>query len=209
MRVQGSYISDYRLDFERGMQRAFIENVKRKTEKNWREIAEEIGISEHTLRHEWRKEKCTIPLSYAKKLSAKAKIDFKNVMDGVKNVLPKNWGQRLGASKIKEKTTKEINIPAKENLKLAEFIGAFLGDGYLFEFGVEFTGEAKLEKNYLNHYLRNIISSLFEIGSTTRIQQNVLRLRCYSKKLSKWLIREFDFELKKKVRSKPRFEKRF
>ena len=81
----------------------------------------------------------------------------------------------------------------KLNKEICEFIGAFIGDGYMGNYGVRknqflvgITGDKKLDEDYLKNYLAPLIKRNFPFTNPNiyyRKDENSLMLRIYSKKL--------------------------
>ena len=83
----------------------------------------------------------------------------------------------------------QINL----NSEICEFIGAFIGDGYLGNYGerknqflIGFVGDQKLDEYYLKDYLFPLIKRNFPFTNPKlkyRKDENTIMLRIYSKKL--------------------------
>ncbi len=187
-------------------QRELIECLKSGQNASWVNLAEEIGISEHTLRVDWRGEKSTLPLAYAKKIASMSCVNWNDVMSNVVGMLPKNWGQKHGKRGI---GLKRISIPLVNDPRLAEFLGILLGDGYLSKYVIEICGDAKFDRHYLTQYVSKLVSDLFGLSGGIRIQQNTMRLRFCSKRMSEWIAKTFGLYYEKKIDSLTRFPKLF
>ena len=76
------------------------------------------------------------------------------------------------------------------NSEICEFIGAFIGDGYLANYGYQYligiSGDKKLDESYLKNYLKPLIKRNFPFTEPKlyyRKDENTLMLRVNSKKL--------------------------
>ena len=192
--------------FKPGYQRELIECLKSEQKASWVNLAEEIGISEHTLRVDWRGEKSTLPLAYVKKIVSMLYVNWNDVMNNVAEMLPKNWGQKQGKRGI---GLKKISIPLINDPRLAEFLGILLGDGYLTEYIVEICGDAKFDRHYLAQYVQKLVFDLFGLIGSIRTQHNVVRLRFCSKMMSGWIAKTFGLSYGKKIDFLTRIPKMF
>ena len=106
--------------------------------------------------------------------------------------------------KIKREMRPTFDFNMKLNEKLCEFIGAFIGDGFIGKYGshymLEFTGDSRFDKEYLNE-MAQIGKDLFRIKKPYFYKvknRNVLRLKLYSKSLLEFLQKRFNFNKGKK-----------
>lgn len=186
MRKVGELIREERVKFKKGLQRKFIEQIKKKSGLTWIALAKELNLSEHTIRIDWRKERTTIPLSYAKRLLAKHPFESWVVIrkKWVEKTLAKNWGQELGGGKNK----KNIKVPEKSE-KLAELFGVILGDGHIDSKTLTITGNFYEIEHY--KYLQNMIKQLFGLSSKIfRLKNsNAMQLKVNSTELVKFLLK--------------------
>jgi len=196
------------LVFEPGYQRRLVELAKHKLKEGWKEVAGKLGVSEYTLRVDWRHERSTLPLKHAMELAKIASVDPNDLMSNITMTLPKNWGQKRASAK-KANNLKKINTPSLDDPRLTEFVGAFLGDGHLSKYAIEFSGNAKLDRNYLTYFIPKLASDLFDMRGTIRVQRNTARLIFYSKRLSEWFTQTFGFRPGRKVDSRARIPERF
>ncbi|MBR9683175.1 hypothetical protein GOV03_01410 [Candidatus Woesearchaeota archaeon] len=84
------------------------------------------------------------------------------------------------------------------NEEICEFIGAFIGDGYLGRYGkrkniytIGFAGDKKLDEDYFKNYLVPLIKRNFPFTNPHlyyRTDENTLMLRIYSKKLFEFMV---------------------
>lgn len=153
--------------------------------------------------------------------------------EGLKvNYLSFNWGRILGGKRgikalerkypkkilqwrrdaikkaIRNKThfgysnTKKIKVPVL-NENLAEFIGAYLGDGTLTKYQIKISGDYRYDYRY-NIYLLNLIRNLFNIEAKIRKEKNVntSSLVAYSKNLCFFLNKNFGIKFGDKIKNK-------
>lgn len=185
------YIIDRRVKFKRGMQSALIRYVKNYNKFSWEEFSELIGVSDHTLRIDWGKEKSTMPLSICMKMVEKYSDKRWDSIQRycVKDILRPCWGQRKGGLVSLQKNrlcrVKNIRFPRKNDKSLSEFIGIMLGDGHLSVNGIEISIENPLELDYAI-YIRDIIYDLFNVTckiKTKSASRNVIYLIVNSRRL--------------------------
>lgn len=90
---------------------------------------------------------------------------------------------------------RELDLPTNPSKELAEFIGILTGDGYInyypdqHKYLLEIYGDSRLDKEFLTCYVKNIISTLFNIKPSVvfRKNQNCMYLRVISKGLVNYL----------------------
>ncbi|MBI2047496.1 hypothetical protein HYT26_05050 [Candidatus Pacearchaeota archaeon] len=126
------------------------------------------------------REECLMPLSLVRKLCSLSNVDIKSLDI---TYLPKNWGAvkggKKGIIKMMNKynsqlkiwrnkgrkksfgNLKKINYP-ELNEELAEFIGAYLGDGTITNYFVRISGDYRYDLPYFD-YLSELIIRLFGI----------------------------------------------
>lgn len=166
-----------------------LEDIKNEKSWTWKEFADSFGVSAHTLRHDWRKDADSIPLSVARKLDEMSKIDLDFKTKSA-------WhGQKKGG----RKSGMRGNIP-DWSLEFAELYGALLGDGCVYSNFNSFciTGNADLDEEYIR-YLSDLCNSVFDIDPKIRFQreETVVRLTLNSRKIARFLV-DTGFPLGKK-----------
>ena len=91
----------------------------------------------------------------------------------------------------------KINLTLPEHLspELAEFVGILTGDGYMNKYGkyfslLEIAGDSTLDKDYLSHYVTQMIKNLFNIEPKIifRKKQRTMYLRLMSKGINNYLL---------------------
>lgn len=166
-----------------------LEDIKSEKSWTWKEFGDSFGVSAHTLRHDWRKDADSIPLSVAQKLDEMSKIDLDFKTKSA-------WhGQKKGG----RKSGMRGNIPSW-NVEFAELYGALLGDGCVYSNFNSFciTGNADLDEEYIG-YLSDLCNSVFNIDPKIHFQseETVVRLTLNSRKIARFLI-DTGFPLGKK-----------
>lgn len=198
MRNVGNRIQETRVKFKIGLQKKFLKEIKKMSGLNWTELANKLNISRHTLTFDLREEKSTMPLSIMTRLLED--YPFQNIekikKDYIKEILEKNWGQKLEG----EKNKKTINIP-KESEDLSELFGVILGDGHLERKTLTITGNSNEIEHY--NYLSNKFNYLFGLNSKIfKVKkQNSIQLKIHSTELIKFLLKN-NFVLGNKIKNK-------
>src|SRR4030043_819770 len=184
MRKQGECIRDKRLKFKKGLQKKFVKEIKNKSGLTWMALAEDLNLSERTLRIDWQKEKTTIPYKTAEWLINRYPFSNKEEIFSkwVKQILPENWGQIL----VGENNKKRIKIPPKSE-EFAEMLGIILGDGHLERKTLHITGNLHEREHHI--YLTKKIEELFglnsKISSVPDKHTNIVKV--HSTELTKFL----------------------
>ncbi|MFH1311517.1 MAG: LAGLIDADG family homing endonuclease [Nanoarchaeota archaeon] len=103
---------------------------------------------------------------------------------------------------------KEIQIPSLDE-NLAEFIGAYLGDGTITKYQIRISGDNRYDYLYYN-YLSNIIMKLFDISPSIRKEKNTNthQLVIYSKNVCSFLNKNFGIKYGDKIMNKATIPKR-
>lgn len=103
---------------------------------------------------------------------------------------------------------KNIKKP-KLNWKLAEFIGAYLGDGTLNQHIVRISGDYRYDNSYYQ-YLSRLVFELFGLQASIRKEKyaNTLHFTIYSKNLCSFLNKEFNLKYGDKIRNRTIIPKR-
>jgi transcriptional regulator with XRE-family HTH domain len=113
-----------RIKLKAGKQKELI--LKAKENKSWKELANRLGFNEHYLSNELRREMRTLTEKTYARLCNIANVNFD---ENIAEKLNETWGQSLGGQNSIGSTKPLPKI--KFNEKLAEFIGATLGDGHI------------------------------------------------------------------------------
>ncbi|MBN1644837.1 hypothetical protein JW851_02250 [Candidatus Woesearchaeota archaeon] len=167
-----------------------IDEIKKDHNFTWKQFAETLNISEHTLRYDFRIKGNTLPFSvFQTILELNQKKNKKENINKKIKFLDAFWGQ-----KHKNKANlKKIQQPELTE-KYAEFFGAMLGDGCIFSnlSGICISGNSILDRSYLEKYVSPLIFKLFQLKPTIYYsnQSNSMRCIVYSKKIAEFLIQQ-------------------
>ncbi len=169
------------VDFSKTEQKEFFDNVKNVSNLSWEKLALEIGKSRSTI-FNYVRGSHKIPEEVFRVLISKYNLNC----NSVRLINIKHTGSKFSFPKLSP--------------KLSEFIGALAGDGHLRlnktpELSI--TCHATLDRKYAN-YLSNLFEELFKCKPKLYIQNNVIKLRFYSKELVCWLNKEFLIPIGKK-----------
>ena len=178
-----------KIRLKKGKQRELIFLVKK--DLSWKELSKILEIPEGYLCRDIKNEKFLISEEVYNKICSILQTNFDSF---ILEKLPDNWGRSLGGLNSEGSTKKIIHPPY--NKKLAEFIGAVLGDGHVFSYkrgkkigvyGIRIAGDINLDKDYHLNYLSNISKDLFDINTKEilKISENHKErfLDLYSKEL--------------------------
>ncbi len=205
---RGERIKDYRVKIEKSIFNKILLENKKELKLTWNEYARKLEVSIHTLKNDWRNES-TIPLNKFKNiLEDNPFIKWEDIKDKVK-ILEPFWGQKIGK---KSQLREIIKIPPTETIEFAEFYGALLGDGCVYNnlSGFCLSGDKILDKNYLGHYIPRLIKKLFNIKPKIYFSKKDNSIRCvvYSKDIAEFLI-NLGFPRGEKKFGKPKIHKKF
>ncbi|MFA5764467.1 MAG: hypothetical protein WC915_06695 [archaeon] len=138
-----------RIRLKKGEQKKLILLVK--NNNTWKELALLLKLNESYLSHDIKDEKVLISSEVYNKI---CKLTNKKFDEFIIEKLTNNWGKTKGGNNSYGSTIKLIKPKFDE--KLAEFIGAVLGDGHVFYhkkekvgvYGIRIAGDLRLDKNY-------------------------------------------------------------
>lgn len=166
--------------FKKGEQKNFLTKVKENSKLSWDEIASMIGRNRSMIFF-YLREESKMPLHIAKFLSTKYFIKIKDYKTISINNIPH-----------------KIKIP-KISAELSEFLGALSGDGCIGRHPscITITSHKILDKKYTHHLFR-LFTKLFGCKPKIITQDNVLRIIFYSKELSMYLNKKYNFPIGKK-----------
>lgn len=192
-----------RVFFPSGRQKIFLETVQKKTGFSWKKLAQKVNIHNRTL-NDWRREKYSIPLVAVRKLALISHIKIsKNVTikeayshtslagkkagklvyekygsiggdpEHRKRQWRKWWNEKGKFNLPHQFQQKDIALPKQSSL-LAEFVGAFIGDGGMTKGQITITLNCKDDALYIV-FITRIIQKLFDIkpGLFTRTKHSV------------------------------------
>ena len=145
-------MSDY-ITWNEGEQTNFLRAVKDKTGLTWNEIAEHLNFSRGMLFF-YLDESCRMSYETFLKLCKLGNLEpFKFYPHIIK---------KTKLSKIT--TLKSYTFPQKTNPQLAEFIGIYLGDGYLGPVSYEVSVSCgEIDYPYITNFIPNLMKRLFSI----------------------------------------------
>jgi len=199
----------------------FFNNVKKKANKNWRQIRLDKQISRGSLER-YRNGSVSIPIIvFNKFLDYLSKEDKSIVQNQIKILNSKEWLSRGGKNAYKKnysifqygrlKGLKSIRLGGKPksfdfpNFKLSkeicEFIGTFIGDGFFNCYNnklyhIEFSGDSRRDVEYYTKVIIPIIKKeIPELKPHVSFvkDKNTLKVRFFSKKLFCFIKQEFGF----------------
>ena len=99
---------------------------------------------------------------------------------------------------------KNIIFPSVYDIKLAEFTGCLLGDGYIGEqYEISVTENSKLDVNH-SFYVYRLIKNLFGINSSIFVskKRNAIRCKIYSKPIQEFLVDKLNLVKGNKVKNR-------
>lgn len=220
------YFIEDRILFEKGKQREFLELVKTKLNCiSIRGILQfGIDIPYSTLKN-YYSEHMSLPKSLFDNLCHLSKIDTHDLDI---NYVNGNWGQVKGGKKgikvtmrrypeeikkwrklgmknspkIGELNLKKIKEP-ELNEKLAEFIGAYLGDGTINEYQIRIAGDYRYDLDY-HKYLSKLVFELFGIIASIKKDKgrNTMITVISSKNLCSFFHKNFNIRYGDKIRNR-------
>jgi hypothetical protein len=218
---------ELRVLFNKGKQKAFLERVKYNLSVSSLRGILQFGfeVPYSTLKGYYH-ERMSIPKNFFEDLCHVAKISPQTLEI---KYIQSNWGQIIGGKKgmyavqkkypeeikkwrklamlnspvIGNANLKKIKIP-KLNEKLAEFVGAYLGDGTLTPYQLRIAGDYRYDIPYYN-YLSDIIFELFGIYPSIQKDKrlnNTSLLVISSKRVCSFLRDTLGIEYGDKIRNK-------
>jgi translation initiation factor 1 (eIF-1/SUI1) len=213
---------DRRVKLEEGEQRKLILEAVEK-EGSLKKLGVKLETPYSTIK-KYAQENFLLPKNLFDKIIkiSQSKKEILNI-----SYLPSNWGAIKGGKKGMETlqkkyrkelikwrkkgskntniaglNTKKIKIP-ELNEKLAEFIGAYLGDGTLTKYFIRISGDYRYDIPYFD-YLKNLVDELFGINVTITKEKkhNTMYLTIFSSKMCSFLKKEYGIEYGHKIRNK-------
>lgn len=180
-----------RIKLSKGKQNELILLAKNKL--TWKELASKLNCSEQYLKRDLKYENITLSNEVYAELCLLSKINFDKFIE---NKLDDNWGSSKGGLNSTGSTIKLI--PPKKDEKLAEFIGAVLGDGNITfyqkgkkigVYSIRIAGDLEKDSRY-HKYLKSLGEKLFNIKGKEilRPKNNERFLAFNSKKLVEFFI---------------------
>jgi len=177
-------------------------NIKKSYNITWNELGKKLGVSEHTVRHDWTTKGNTIPYSVFIKLQKFFHMSIPRHEYTI--IRDPYWGQRLG---IKSRIEQRVTIPETSTPDFAEFYGIMLGDGCIYsnDTGLCIACDSLVDAQFITEYVPNLIQKLFSIKSHTYIPKKSRVAYCvvYSKKIVHFL-KDTKFPQGKKLLKTPK-----
>jgi len=180
-----------RIRLTKGKQKELIEEANKKL--SWEQLSKKTSLSKNYIRIDLRNERTFISDETYKKLKSISGKDFDSF---IIQKLEDNWGRAKGGKNSLGSTIKLIK--PKKDEKLAEFVGAVLGDGNLnyYKKGknvgvyqVKIAGDYIKDKEY-HLYLKKLCENIFnlKINEILNPAKNERFLVIYSKQLIEFFI---------------------
>lgn len=178
-----------RIKLDKGKQRELI--LEAKGNKTWKEISKILRINEQYLYRELMNEKRLMSDRIYNQLCNLVNKDFDRF---ILEKLDDNWGRSKGGLNSLGSTKQLPEIKLDE--KLAEFVGAVLGDGHLESnkkkgvYHIRIAGDLIKDKDYHINHLKNLVREIFNLNSVEikRPETNERFLDIYSKKLIEFFV---------------------
>ncbi|MBI2449839.1 hypothetical protein HYV49_06110 [Candidatus Pacearchaeota archaeon] len=173
-----------RLQLQKGKQQELILLAKKGI--SWKDLAFKLNFNSGYLANELKNERYFISDKVYQKLCSLTNVNFDK---WIMKKLYDNWGRSKGGMNSRGSTIVLPNIEMNE--KLAEFVGAVLGDGNINfykkgkEIGVyhiRIAGD-KVKDNEYHTYLKDICREIFKLNAKKVIRPNERFLDIYSKEL--------------------------
>ena len=174
-----------RIKLKEGKQKEII--LLAKNNLTWKNLANKLDINEKYLYFELKKEIRLLSEEKYKQLCSIAQVNFDNYIE---KKLDDNWGRSKGGKHSKGHTIKIIE-PEKDE-RLAEFIGAVLGDGNInyYKKGkkigvyhIRIAGDLNKDKDYHLNYLKNLFENIFNLKAKEILGKKGRFLNVCSKEL--------------------------
>ncbi|MBI5553728.1 MAG: hypothetical protein HY917_03220 [Candidatus Diapherotrites archaeon] len=172
---------------------------------SWTNLARFLGVKRETLRL-YRAGHFTLPLQLFDALLHFLSHTFRVYYSTVTFRRPASWGQVKGGKELIKrhpeifekgrmlsrkrplKYSFDTSLPL--NREVAEFVGAFIGDGFTARYGqkkhifmTQFTGDSRYDSSYYPNFIIPFAKRQFHCLPRVRIKENVIRVTFYSKQL--------------------------
>ncbi len=218
-----------RVVFEKGEQRKFIESVcgELSLKAFVREYGTKLDLSDSAFK-KYNSEKLTLPQPLFTKLCKTGKVNPKKLKvkvfddnwgaakggkNGIKSLMKKYGKRKLGewrskggkASNGGGRKLSGVTIPGKIDARLAEFIGACLGDGTITNYFIRIFADKRYAIRYLE-YLYSIAEEKFGLRPVIRIpnNRNIAYLEIRSKKICRYFRDSLNLPAGNKIKNKLR-----
>ena len=190
-----------RIRLRAGKQRQLIEKAKAKNNFSWKNFAACLGLNESYLQNELRHETRTLRRSIFEALCFFAGEEYSS---HISESLDSKWGQRKGGANSNAGGKGLIRIKKpKFDERLAELVGAYLGDGTLTQYFMRITEDKRYCLPHLE-YLGNLAEETFCIKPTIRIpsKRNIAFLEIRSKQFCGYFRENLGLSFGDKIRNK-------
>ncbi|GEM_PF-1217087 len=224
--VLGERLEDKRLVFQKGKQKELFAYFLSKYGWSHKELGRRIGFQRRNITSYFN-ERLYIKLSTFDKL-VELDSEAKQFEPFIEEYLPLNWGTIKGGKKAmaglwkkygletirgwrrKESVgrvfpgspIKEITVPEKITLEIAELLGAYLGDGTLTKYWMRISGDKRFDRNYFCH-LAGIVERNFGLSSKIKEETstNQLSLEIRSIRFVDFFMEKFSLKTGDKIRN--------
>ena len=179
-----------RIKLVKGKQKELI--LFTKNNLSWRQLSKKLGMNPGYLERDLKNERILLSERFYNNL---CKLSGKNFDKFIIERLDDNWGQSKGGLNSPGSIIKLPEIRFDE--KLAEFVGAVLGDGHVYYhkigkkigvYGIRIAGDLEKDKDYHINYLANLCKSIFSLNASEILGKNERFLDLRSKELVNFFI---------------------
>lgn len=206
----------HNIKFNSNKERILFFNSVIKNFNNKKEICSLLKIHRNTLLR-YEKGESLIPSQIFNSL--KKYNELKHLEKKI-TLIPKFWGQILGgknnykrnkwiydegrkkANRIHKETDNKVLDLDLESPKLAEIIGALIGDGFIGKYGrhriIQITGNKITDREYYTKKLIPLIKEILDIDAHFYEKKNCIRITIYSKVIFNTIAKIFKFPVGKK-----------
>jgi DNA-binding XRE family transcriptional regulator len=184
-----------RVKFASGKQKIWLQEVKHRSRMTWNDLARFIGVSRATM-FNYLAENYLIPLAVVRKLE---KFGLQVKAEWIDELREDGWYR-----KARHRET-SVHIPRPEDVELAEFLGALLGDGHIGSRNAEISivCNRRVDSVYVRQFLAPLIRRLF--NKVPKVYEgkndNTVRCKLYSKRVHDFLTHKIGLPAGKKVAS--------
>ncbi len=199
----GRYI-EKRVKINKKLLKEILFKIKKFNNLTWKDLANNLGLCEQSVRNDWIEKGNSIPYSIFKRLlNLHPKLDYKDIKDQIK-ILEPFWGQKIG---IKSRIEYKLKIPNVKSKEFAEFYGIMLGDGCVYSnlSGICISSDSLTDKQYNKEYISRLVNNLFGIYPKIYYSKEERVMRCvlYSRKVANFMV-NLGFPRGKKIYGDPK-----
>lgn len=190
MRKQGERIISNRVRLPVDSTEKLLLHIKQEHCWTWKQFAAYLGVAEHTLAHDWRHARITLPEPIFEKL--KRLSDHNEIF--ASEILPPCWGQKLGGIHCQQSKVPRGRLPSPNTVAFAEFYGAMLGDGCVYgnQRSICITSNAVQDKWYVAQYLASLCYDLFALRPRIYFsrREKAVRLVLNGRKIAEFFLQQ-------------------